>query len=148
MVLKLCNMQKHAETMSHKLKKLESEHEKALKTIQGFMERQQQLETVKMRKDQKIMELEIELSRLREHESMRGTTRDGGQSQLARRDFSSNMTDDPERDASNNQVEIMIFRLCMPVSAFLRNHVLLKICGFGLKLGGVVSRFLHTFVAV
>ncbi|XP_043524063.1 centrosomin-like isoform X2 [Frieseomelitta varia] len=103
LVLKLCNMQKHAETMSHKLQKLESEHEKALKTIQGFMERQQQLETVKMRKDQKIMELEIELSRLREHESMRGTTRDGGQSQPAGRDVSSNMTDDPERDASNNQ---------------------------------------------
>lgn len=147
-MLKLCNMQKQVETMSHKLKKLESEHEKALKTIQGFMERQQQLETVKMRKDQRIMELEIELSRLREHESTRGTVRDVGQSQLARRDFSSNMTDDPERDASNNQVEITIFRLCMPVSAFLRNHVLLKICGFGLKLGGVVSRVLHTFLAV
>lgn len=102
LVLKLCNMQKHAETTSHKLKKLESEHDKALKTIQGFMEKQQQLETVKMKKDQKIMELEIELNKLREHESMK-VARDRGQSQLARRDFSSNMTDDPERDASSNQ---------------------------------------------
>ena len=144
-MLKLCNMQKQIEVTSHKLKKLEGEHEKALKTIQGFMERQQQLETMKMRKDQRIMELEIELNRLREHESLKAARE--GPSQLTRRDFSSNMTDDPERDASN-QVEIMIFRLCMPVSAFLKNHVLLKICGFGLTLGGVVSRFLHTFVAV
>ncbi|CAD1478022.1 unnamed protein product, partial [Heterotrigona itama] len=99
LVLKLCNMQKHVETTSHKLKKLEGEHEKALKTIQGFMERQQQLETMKMRKDQKIMELEIELNRVREHESLKAAR----ESQLARRDFSSNMTDDPERDASNQQ---------------------------------------------
>ncbi|XP_015438709.1 PREDICTED: centrosomin isoform X2 [Dufourea novaeangliae] len=69
LVLKLCNMQKHLETVDYKLKKLESDHEKALKTIQGFMERQQQLESSKLMKEQKIMELEIELSRLREGES-------------------------------------------------------------------------------
>lgn len=68
LVLKLCNLQKHAETVDYKLKKLEADHEKAIKTIQGFMERQQQLENSKLLKEQKIMELEIELHRLREGE--------------------------------------------------------------------------------
>ncbi|XP_017766897.1 PREDICTED: centrosomin isoform X1 [Eufriesea mexicana] len=101
LVLKLCNMQKHAETMDYKLKKLEGEHEKAIKTIQGFMERQQQLESTKLRKEQKIMELEIELNRLREYENMK-VARDG-HNQFVRRDFSTDMTDDPERDPSNQQ---------------------------------------------
>ncbi|XP_031841742.1 phosphodiesterase 4D interacting protein centrosomin isoform X2 [Nomia melanderi] len=69
LVLKLCNMQKHAETVDYKLKKLESDHEKAIKTIQGFMERQQQLENSKVIKEQKIIELEMELNRLREGEN-------------------------------------------------------------------------------
>ncbi|XP_017882781.1 centrosomin isoform X2 [Ceratina calcarata] len=101
LVLKLCNMQKHAETTDYKLKKLEGEHEKAIKTIQGFMERQQQLESTKLRKEQKIMELEIELNRLRECESMK-SGRDG-HNQFVRRDFSTDMTDDPERDPNNQQ---------------------------------------------
>lgn len=101
LVLKLCNTQKQAETMSYKLKKLEGEHEKAIKTIQGFMERQQQLENTKLRKEQKIMELEIELNRLREYENAKAA-RDG-HDQFVLRDFSTDMTDDPERDASNQQ---------------------------------------------
>nr|XP_012143776.1 PREDICTED: centrosomin isoform X3 [Megachile rotundata] len=101
LVLKLCNMQKHIETTDHKLKKLEGEHEKAIKTIQGFMERQQQLETVKLRKEQKIMELEIELNRLRESESLK-SSRDA-HNQFIRREFSSDVADDPERDPSNQQ---------------------------------------------
>ncbi|XP_071875855.1 phosphodiesterase 4D interacting protein centrosomin isoform X2 [Bombus fervidus] len=101
LVLKLCNTQKHAETTSYKLKKLEGEHEKAIKTIQGFMERQQQLENTKLRKEQKIMELEIELNRLREYENAKAA-RDG-HDQFVLRDFSTDMTDDPERDASNQQ---------------------------------------------
>ncbi|XP_076239387.1 phosphodiesterase 4D interacting protein centrosomin isoform X2 [Calliopsis andreniformis] len=101
LVLKLCNMQKHAETTDYKLRKLEGEHEKAIKTIQGFMERQQQLENTNLRKEQKIMELEIELHRLRECENLK-TVRDG-HNQLPRRDYSTDMTDDPERDPSNQQ---------------------------------------------
>ncbi|KAG9428131.1 centrosomin isoform X1 [Apis mellifera carnica] len=101
LVLKLCNMQKHVETTDYKLKKLEGEHEKAIKTIQGFMERQQQLENTKLRKEQKIMELEIELNRLRECESLKAS-RDG-HNQFVRRDFSTDMTDDPERDPSTQQ---------------------------------------------
>ncbi|XP_076378265.1 phosphodiesterase 4D interacting protein centrosomin isoform X2 [Megalopta genalis] len=68
LVLKLCNMQKHSETVEYKLKKLEIDHEKAIKTIQGFMERHQQLESSKLLKEQKIMQLEIELHQLREGE--------------------------------------------------------------------------------
>lgn len=143
LVLKLCNMQKHAETMDYKLKKLEGEHEKAIKTIQGFMERQQQLESTKLRKEQKIMELEIELNRLREYENMK-IARDG-HNQFVRRDFSTDMTDDPERDPSN-QVDIMIFRLCMLVSTFVKDHIVLKICSLGLRLGGVVSRYSNSFI--
>nr|XP_034190787.1 centrosomin isoform X2 [Osmia lignaria] len=101
LVLKLCNMQKHVETTDYRLKKLEGEHEKAIKTIQGFMERQQQLENVKLRKEQKIMELEIELNRLRECENIQ-SSRDS-HNQFIRRDFSTDMTDDPERDPSNQQ---------------------------------------------
>lgn len=142
LVLKLCNMQKHTETADNKLKKLEGEHEKAIKTIQGFMERQQQLETTKLRKEQKIMELEIELNRLRECENRASPA---SHSQFVRRDFSANMTDDPERDPSN-QVDIMIFRLCMVVSTFLKGRVALKICYLGLKLGGLVSRFSNSFM--
>ncbi|XP_076687404.1 phosphodiesterase 4D interacting protein centrosomin isoform X6 [Andrena cerasifolii] len=101
LVLKLCNVQKYAESTEYKMKKLEGEHEKAIKTIQGFMERQQQLENTKLRKEQKIMELEIELNRLREGENQKGT-RDG-HDHFVRSDFRTDMTDDPERDPSNQQ---------------------------------------------
>ncbi|XP_076160987.1 phosphodiesterase 4D interacting protein centrosomin isoform X2 [Ptiloglossa arizonensis] len=101
LVLKLCNMQKHVETMDHKMRRLETEHEKALKTIQGFLEKQQQLESTTLRKEQKIMELEIELNRLRECENSKvGRDR---HNQYVRRDFSTDMTDDPERDPSNQR---------------------------------------------
>lgn len=144
LVLKLCNTQKQAETTSYKLKKLEGEHEKAIKTIQGFMERQQQLENTKLRKEQKIMELEIELNRLREYENAKAA-RDG-HDQFVLRDFSTDMTDDPERDASN-QVDIMIFRFCMLVSTFLKHHI--KNLGFGLlRFGSIVSRLFYIIVAV
>lgn len=146
LVLKLCNMQKHVETTDYKLKKLEGEHEKAIKTIQGFMERQQQLENTKLRKEQKIMELEIELNRLRECESLKAS-RDG-HNQFVRRDFSTDMTDDPERDPST-QVDIMIFRLCMLVSTFLKNHMVFKICSLGLKLSfEIVSKFFISLVGI
>ncbi|XP_078050206.1 phosphodiesterase 4D interacting protein centrosomin isoform X2 [Augochlora pura] len=70
LVLKLCNMQKHSETVEYKLKKLEADHEKAIKTIQGFMERHQQLQNSKLLKEQKIMQLEMELHQLREGENL------------------------------------------------------------------------------
>lgn len=144
LVLKLCNVQKYAESTEYKLKKLEGENEKAIKTIQGFMERQQQLENTNLRKEQKIMELEIELNRLREAENPKGT-RDG-HDHFVRSDFRTDMTDDPERDPSN-QVDIMIFRLCSAISAFLNDHVVTKICSLGSRLSAVFPRFTSLFVS-
>lgn len=136
-------MQKHVETMDHKMRRLETEHEKALKTIQGFLEKQQQLESTTLRKEQKIMELEIELNRLRECENSKvGRDR---HNQYVRRDFSTDMTDDPERDPSN-QVDIIIFRLCSAISTFLNGHILTAIYFLGSRLGAVVLRFSSFFV--
>ncbi|XP_053980888.1 centrosomin isoform X1 [Hylaeus volcanicus] len=101
LVLKLCNMQKHVEVTDQKLIKLKNDHEKAIKTIQGFMQKQRKLESTQLRKEQKIMELEIELNRLRENEDAKiGRDR---HNQYVLRDFSTDMTDDPERDPSNQR---------------------------------------------
>lgn len=143
LVLKLCNMQKHTETADHKLKKLEGDHEKAIKTIQGFMERQQQLENTNLRKEQKIMELEIELNRLRECDNLKAT-RDG-YNQYVRRDYSTDMTDDPERDPSN-QVDIMIFGLYSAFSTFLNDNVVTTIYSLSSKLNAALSELSFSFI--
>ncbi|XP_043476790.1 centrosomin isoform X3 [Leptopilina heterotoma] len=96
LILKLCNVQQSAEMTDLKLKKLEIEHEKALKMIQGFMERQQQLESKHVKKDRKIMDLEVELSRLRGPDKY-------GKTESFRRNLSNEMSDNPERDHSNQQ---------------------------------------------
>ena len=103
LVLKLCNLQQSAEATDQKMKKLEADHEKALKMIQGFIERQQQLENKQVKKDRKITDLELELSRLRESESLKCGKNIHGFS--VRRNLSHEMTDNPERD-NNNQVNI------------------------------------------
>jgi hypothetical protein len=61
LILKLCNVQKQTESTEQKLKKMEGEHEKAVRAIQGFIEREQQMRDVDFCKDQKILELETEL---------------------------------------------------------------------------------------
>ncbi|XP_051158817.1 centrosomin-like isoform X5 [Leptopilina boulardi] len=96
LILKLCNVQQSAEITDLKLKKLEIEHEKALKMIQGFMERQQQLESKQIKKDRKIMDLELELTRLRGPDKY-------GKPESFRRNLSNEMSDNPERDHSNQQ---------------------------------------------
>ncbi|XP_011693370.1 PREDICTED: centrosomin-like isoform X2 [Wasmannia auropunctata] len=58
LILKLCNAQKQAEVAEHKLKKLEGEHQKAIRAIQGFMEREYQMDS---HKERQIVELETEL---------------------------------------------------------------------------------------
>lgn len=63
LTLKLCNLQKHTEITDQKLKKLEGEHEKAIKTIQGFMGRQKQLEETSLKREKRITELEEVLAR-------------------------------------------------------------------------------------
>lgn len=96
LILKLCNVQQSAEATDHKLKKLESDHEKALKMIQGFMERQQQLEDKHLKKDKKIVDLELEITRLRGSENSKFKNNSS-----LRRCLSNEMTDNPERDNSN-----------------------------------------------
>lgn len=61
LILKLCNAQKQIENSEQKLKKLEGEYEKAIRAIQGFVEREQHLQDIYSRKEQRILELETEL---------------------------------------------------------------------------------------
>lgn len=65
MILKLCNAQKQMEISEQKLKKLEGEYEKAIRAIQGFVEREQQIQDIYSRKEQRILELETELRKRR-----------------------------------------------------------------------------------
>ncbi|XP_014477215.1 PREDICTED: centrosomin isoform X2 [Dinoponera quadriceps] len=66
LVLRLCNTQKYAENTEQRLKKMEGEHEKAIRAIQGFMEREQQMRDANARKERRILELEVELRKLRD----------------------------------------------------------------------------------
>lgn len=65
MILKLCNAQTETKKQTERLKKMESEHEKAVRAIQGFIEREQQMRDVDFCKDQKILNLEMELRKWR-----------------------------------------------------------------------------------
>lgn len=65
LILKLCNAQKQAEDTEQKLKKVEGEHQKAIRAIQGFMEREQQMRVTESQKERQIMELETELRKKR-----------------------------------------------------------------------------------
>ncbi|XP_020277823.1 centrosomin isoform X3 [Pseudomyrmex gracilis] len=65
LILKLCNTQKQVEDTEQKLKKLEGEHEKAVKTIQAFVEREHQMRDANSHKERKILELETELRKRR-----------------------------------------------------------------------------------
>lgn len=66
LVLRLCNTQKHAENTEQRLKKMEGEHEKAIRAIQGFMEREQQMRDTNTRKERRILELDMELRKFRD----------------------------------------------------------------------------------
>lgn len=66
LVLRLCNTQKHAENTEQRLKKMEGEHEKAIRAIQGFMEREQQMQDTNTRKERRILELDMELRKFRD----------------------------------------------------------------------------------
>ncbi|XP_015190024.1 PREDICTED: myosin-11 isoform X2 [Polistes dominula] len=99
LILKLCNVQKQVEVTDQKFKKMEGEHQKAVKMIQGFMERQQQLEDRIARKERKIEELEAELNRSSGYEDVKARRRDGS----ARKDYGVEITENPERDDNSNQ---------------------------------------------
>ncbi|XP_012262634.2 CDK5 regulatory subunit-associated protein 2 isoform X2 [Athalia rosae] len=99
LTLKLCNAQKSAEVAEQRVEKLTAENEKAMKMIQGFLSKQEKLEDKLLEKDRKIMELEVELSRPRSQDSNKSNRR----GPPVRRDLSNEMTDNPERDQSNQQ---------------------------------------------
>lgn len=61
LILKLCNAQKQVENSEQKLKKIEGEHQKAIRAIQGFMEREQQLRDTDSHTERQNVELETEL---------------------------------------------------------------------------------------
>lgn len=63
LILKLCNAQKSAEKKENELKKLQGEHEKAMKMIQEFITRQHRSEDKQLKKEQKISELQYELKK-------------------------------------------------------------------------------------
>ncbi|XP_011861799.1 PREDICTED: centrosomin isoform X2 [Vollenhovia emeryi] len=65
LILKLCNVQKQAESSEQKLKKMEVEHHKAIRAIQGFMEREQQMRDAESHKERQVVEPEMELRKRR-----------------------------------------------------------------------------------
>lgn len=65
LILKLCNAQKQVENSEHKLKKIEGEHYKAIRAIQGFMEREQQMRDTDSHKERQLVELETKLRKRR-----------------------------------------------------------------------------------
>lgn len=122
LILKLCNVQKHVEVTDQNFKKMEGEHQKAVKMIQGFMERQQQMEDKIARKERKIAELEVALnvrsSSGHDNNTKATRRRDGS----ARKDYNVEITENPERDDSNHQVDITIYGLYSIISMFLNRH--------------------------
>lgn len=88
------------QSTDQKYKKLELDHRKALQMIQGFMKRHEQLEDKQAKKDRRIMELEVELSRIRSENAK--VARSICNSSV-RRKLSGELIDGPERD-SNEQV--------------------------------------------
>jgi len=95
LILKLCNAQKQAENAEQKLKKMEGEHQKAIKAIQGFMEREKQMRDTDSHKEQQIIELEAELRKRR------------NSGPVSLKDLGIKNADDFEND-SCNQVNIAI----------------------------------------
>lgn len=89
-------MQKQEEQLKQKLKKLEYEHEKAIKAIQVFIEREQEMRDADSHKEHRILELETELRKRR-----------NGRALVSLKDLDVNKADDPAVD-SNNQVHIAI----------------------------------------
>lgn len=100
--LKLDTVLQSAEITDQKLKKLESDHRKAIQMIQGFMKRHEQLVDKQTKKDQRILELEVELSRLKNENAKNGRS---SINSSIRRNLSAELADDPERD-HDGQVSI------------------------------------------
>ena len=100
-MLKYCNEKKSTSNLEQKLKKLEDDYKKAIKMIQGFMKRHEQIEAKNDKKDKKIMELEVEISKLQNEIAKQDRTIT---STTSRRNLNNEFDDSPERD-HNGQVK-------------------------------------------
>lgn len=106
LILKLCNAQKQMENSEQRLRKMEGEHEKAIKAIQGFIEREQQMEDTNSRKERKILELETELRKLQDCYNPK--MRRNGHDLVSLKDLGVRNMDDTENDF-HKQVNIAIY---------------------------------------
>ncbi|KAL0115738.1 hypothetical protein PUN28_010934 [Cardiocondyla obscurior] len=96
LILKLCNAQKEAENSNQKLKKIELEHQKAIKAIQGFIEREQEMEKTNFYKERQIVELETELRKKRNNNGL-----------VSLKDLGVKNADDIENDSKQQRFEEM-----------------------------------------
>ncbi|KAK0094120.1 hypothetical protein PV326_011778 [Microctonus aethiopoides] len=108
LILKLCNAQKSAEKKENELKKLQSEHEKAMKMIQEFIARQHRSEDKQLKKEQKISELQYELKK-KSTESTRSekSGRTSHTSSSVRKVIKTEMIDDAEDQINQQRFEQM-----------------------------------------
>lgn len=105
LLLKLCNVGESAAITEKELKKIKIDYEKALKSIQDLIERQNTLQEKAGRKDKKIIDLQQQLTKLRSFEVLRNRS-----SQLSptRRTTSKEIIDD---NGERNQVSKSFFKL-------------------------------------
>ncbi|KAK0179549.1 hypothetical protein PV327_005291 [Microctonus hyperodae] len=108
LILKLCNAQKSAEKKENELKKLQSEHEKAMKMIQEFIARQHRSEDKQLKKEQKISELQYELKK-KSTESTRSekSGRSSHTSSSVRKIIKTEMIDDADDQINQQRFEQM-----------------------------------------
>ncbi|XP_011495144.1 PREDICTED: centrosomin [Ceratosolen solmsi marchali] len=100
LMLKLYSVQQSADVTDQKLKKLEIDHKKAIQMIQGFLKRHEQLEDKQAKKDRRIMDLEVEVSRLQNENTKAGRS---SISTSMRKNSSNELIDGPERDHNTQQ---------------------------------------------
>ncbi|XP_063983837.1 centrosomin-like isoform X3 [Diachasmimorpha longicaudata] len=100
LMLKLCNVQETAEATQRDLKKVQTDHNKALRMIQEFVGRTKHLEQKLSKKDKKIEELKLESTKLKESESR---TKRNGQLSSIRRNLTPEMDDGSLEKKSSSQ---------------------------------------------
>lgn len=109
LILRLCNTQKHAENTEQLMKKIEGDHKKAIKAIQGFMEREEQMRDTNARKERRILELEIELRKLLDSDDTKVRR---NEHDLLLKDLDVRNVDSNENN-SCKQVNIAIYLVCV-----------------------------------
>ncbi|XP_015112494.1 centrosomin isoform X3 [Diachasma alloeum] len=109
LMLKLCNVQETAEATQRDLKKVQTDHNKALRMIQEFVGRTKHLEQKLSKKDKKIEELKLETNKLKESESR---TKRNAQLSSVKRNLTLEMDDDSlEKKSSSQRFEEMEIKI-------------------------------------